>query len=126
MRVRTVVMAVVAAAGVTVGVGAAAQAQNPPCYAQGDGSLKCGNYAPRPIYNKTSWGDPDNQQTWPRRVDTLRSNPSWFKCYIRGEKHSGGNNVWYYTQGDDSGRYGWVPASTLYTPKDPFPGVKKC
>ena len=100
---------------------APAQASNPPCYSNNDGSLNCGNYAPTTLVNQPKLPDSDV-----RPVDVLRSNPSWFKCYVRGEKHSGGNNVWYYTYGDDTGRWGYIPAARVFTPQDPYPGVKRC
>ncbi len=49
-------------------------------------------------------------------VDTLRSTSSWFSCWFAGEAHSGGNTTWYWTQGDDHGAWGFVPASALDTP----------
>ncbi|WP_327088468.1 hypothetical protein OIE66_40155 [Nonomuraea sp. NBC_01738] len=131
MRTRSVVTATLAGLALTAGLGAQAQAQvrtqaNPPCYANGDGSLNCGNTAPAKIYSKADWGSPHPEDPPPRVVDTLRSNPSWFKCYVRGDHHSGGNNVWYYTVGDDSNKWGYVPAYSLYTNPDPFPGVRRC
>src|SRR5262249_60604708 len=49
-------------------------------------------------------------------VDTLRTSYSWFICWGPGEPHAGGNTTWYYTEGDDAGRRGWLPAVNLDTP----------
>jgi hypothetical protein len=117
-----------ATAGLVVAVAAPDGARaNPPCYASG-GHLHCGNTAPTPIYARASYGYEDSQGAFhpTRVVDTLRSNPSYFKCWVRGDQHSGGNNVWYYTNGDDHGSYGYVPAVRVFTNPDPFPGVSQC
>ena len=51
-------------------------------------------------------------------VDTLRSRYSWFSCWWAGEMHAGGNQTWYWTQGDDNGAWGFVPAVAVNTPDD--------
>jgi beta-lactamase class A len=51
-------------------------------------------------------------------VDTLRTTHSWFKCWTTGELHAGGNTTWYFTQGDDNGAWGFVPAAALETTSD--------
>jgi hypothetical protein len=58
---------------------------------------------------------------------------NWFVCYRRGDRHAGGNNVWYYTQGDlsatgwkDRQAWGYMPASALSTSVDPVPGMPEC
>ncbi|GAA3125414.1 hypothetical protein [Streptosporangium carneum] len=77
----------------------------------------CGNQAQAPVRATPDGGSP--------QVGILDSTRSWFLCWARGQQHSGGNNVWYYTQGDrvvsDPGRrgYGFVPASHLNTSVDP-------
>jgi hypothetical protein len=49
-------------------------------------------------------------------VDTLRSTNSFFTCWSEGDLHEGGNRTWYWTQGDDHGSWGFVPAAALDTP----------
>lgn len=49
------------------------------------------------------------------QVDTLETQWSWFTCWTTGEAHDGGNTTWYYTMGDDTKRWGYVPASSLGT-----------
>ena len=44
----------------------------------------------------------------------------------RHEPHRGGNSVWYWTQGDDNGNWGFVPAAVVHTKTDPAPGLIKC
>jgi hypothetical protein len=71
---------------------------------------------------------------WARQgevVGHLESNPSWFVCWTRGARHGGGNDVWYYTQGDHSAgkkhlkAWGFVPAERVITLTDPDPGVTR-
>ncbi|MGI5491062.1 hypothetical protein [Microtetraspora malaysiensis] len=107
--------------GTSLLVTAPAQAQgNPPCYAK-SGHLYCGNKA-----GVTLWRSPRYSEYDQDAVDTLKSNPSYFECYVSGEKHGGGNNIWYRTYGDVSKRTGYVAAESVYTWKDPFPGVSHC
>lgn len=62
----------------------------------------------------------------------LKSTTSWFVCWTLGDAHPGGNNVWYYTQGDETVQLpavkGWgsIPADHLWTERDPFPGLPRC
>jgi hypothetical protein len=58
---------------------------------------------------------------------------SWFACYKRGREHAGGNNVYYYSQGDRSApgqewrhAWGYIPAVNVYTDVDPWPGMPEC
>ena len=48
-------------------------------------------------------------------MDALRTTYSWFSCWATGGAHAGGNATWYFTQGDDHGRWGWVAAVNLGT-----------
>ncbi|NUR93532.1 MAG: hypothetical protein HOY71_56465 [Nonomuraea sp.] len=121
MRIGIGTVAAVSLLGLGLVAGPAQARANPACYANHNGTLQCGNTAPTPIYSTSNSDNPRIHQ-----VDTLRSNPSWFKCWIRGSRHSGGNNIWYYTYGDDSHRWGYVPAGKVFTPKDPMPGVNHC
>lgn len=66
-------------------------------------------------------------------VGWMDSTTSWFACYARGATHAGNNDVWYYTQGDrtasgQGGRKGWgyMPAVSLTTQIDPYPGIPEC
>ncbi|GIH29749.1 hypothetical protein Aph01nite_80590 [Acrocarpospora phusangensis] len=64
-------------------------------------------------------------------VGQLESNPSWFVCWAKGERHAGGNDIWYYTQGDHSAgkreleAWGFVPGFMLETDLDPDPGITR-
>ncbi|MFC5828323.1 hypothetical protein [Nonomuraea insulae] len=107
--------------GTSLLVAGPAQAQaNPPCYAK-SGHLYCGNKAGVSLWRSARYSEHDQDV-----VDTLKSNPSYFQCYVRGQKHGGGNNVWYRTYGDVTGRSGYVAAESVYTSRDPFPGVSHC
>ena len=61
----------------------------------------------------------------------MQSTVSWFTCYSRGDRHSGGNEIWYYTQGDVASdkthhAWGYMPASNVKTHIDPYPGIPIC
>ncbi|MFE6975686.1 hypothetical protein [Streptomyces sp. NPDC057682] len=91
----------------------------------GSSGMYCGNYAPTGLLNHPcveSGPECGNIKV----VDTLRTSYSWFKCYVRGEQHSGGNNIWYYTNGDDYGNYGYIAAARVFTSVDPAPGLPRC
>jgi hypothetical protein len=100
-------------AALTVAVASPVDAANPLCYVNGDGSFQCGNTAPTPIHERPMFGP--NSPT----VDILRSNPSWFSCWLSGA-WNGSNYIWYGTYGDDTGEWGSVPATMVFTPNDPF------
>ncbi|RSN15547.1 hypothetical protein DMB42_01575 [Nonomuraea sp. WAC 01424] len=107
--------------GASLLVTAPAQAQgNSPCYAK-SGHLYCGNEAGVGLWRYPRYSDATKDV-----VDRLKSNPSYFQCYVSGQKHGGGNNIWYKTYGDVNGRTGYVAAKSVYTSKDPFPGVSHC
>ncbi|MFI0448816.1 hypothetical protein [Actinomadura sp. 6N118] len=65
------------------------------------------------------------------KISFMYTKNSWFVCWVRGEKHAGGNDIWYYTQGDRSAdkpeldAWGFMPASQLVTAKHPNPGVAR-
>jgi hypothetical protein len=104
-------------AALTVAVASPAGAANPPCYVNSDGSFQCGNTAPTRVYERAMFG-PQSPT-----VDILRSNPSWFSCYAGradGAAWNGSNYFWYWTYGDDTGDWGFVPATMVFTPNDPF------
>ncbi|MFI9589514.1 hypothetical protein [Nonomuraea sp. NPDC052265] len=124
MRLHTkIAMAVggLALAGTSLLVTTPAQAQGQSsCYAK-SGHLYCGNKAGVSLWRSPRYSEHDQDA-----VDTLNSNPSYFQCYVSGQKHGGGNNIWYRTYGDVSKRTGYVAAESVYTWKDPFPGVAHC
>ncbi|GAA0595642.1 hypothetical protein HPO96_07750 [Kribbella sandramycini] len=114
-------VALTAAGGLTATPASAAS-----CYASG-GNLYCGNDYNAGVYkfarfSNPSTGNPEGP------IDRLHSTHSYFKCWKNGVRHGGGNTVWYYTYGDVSGAWGYVPASQVHTPtgSDPFPGVNIC
>ncbi len=84
----------------------------------------CGNRGRATVYETASAMTP---------IGVMQSISSWFVCYRHGEFHGGGNDVWYYTQGDDplpgwESRlvWGYMPAVDVYTSTDPFPGIVEC
>lgn len=109
-----------AAAGVIVSAGPADAAS---CYAS-RGHLYCGNSYKAPIMKSAAFEYKPGLPV--PRVDRLHTTFSYFKCRVYGARHSGGNSIWYYTNGDEKGKWGYVAASYVFTPKDPFPGVKRC
>ena len=92
------------------------------CHAA-SGHLYCGN-----VYNASIKQIPayDQNGVPVKTVDNLHSTFSYFECYTTGQQHSGGNNIWYHTYGDVTHKWGYVAAAAVYTPTDPFPGVKHC
>ena len=83
----------------------------------------CGNRANAPIY-----AAPHHDSG---RSSTMRSTNSWFVCWVDGQEHRGGNNIWYYTQGDTTEEaslrgWGYMPAYSLYEDDDPWPGMPRC
>ncbi|MFB4320104.1 hypothetical protein [Actinomadura sp. 21ATH] len=82
--------------------------------------FQCPNVPGTDVYLEARAGD---------RVGFLDTDPSWFVCWVRGGRHRGGNDVWYYTQGDrPSGRaglkaWGYVPASALHVARHPDPAI---
>jgi hypothetical protein len=84
----------------------------------------CGNAAGAPMYAAA------NSNT---HVAWMDSTWSWFVCYRRGAMHSGGNDVWYYSQGDRSvaghasrSAWGFIPAANVWTTVDPHPEFPQC
>jgi hypothetical protein len=90
---------------------------DPSCSVHDDGRLWCTNAAAAPIHASATNGS--------GVVDRLRTTKSWFDCWTTGDLHGGGNRTWYHTQGDDAGRWGYVPAVDLNTPDafDANPGA---
>jgi hypothetical protein len=113
--------AVAAAAPATAAPATPAPAAS--CYASG-GTLYCGNAYNANIYAAPRYTKPGgNPETV---VDHLLTTFSWFDCFSYGQRHGGGNTVWYHTQGDVNHQYGWVAAVNVWTSVDPFPGVRQC
>jgi hypothetical protein len=118
MKFRSIAAATLAAAALalgTVSVAPAAQAAGN-CYVDSNGSLHCANGA-SDLRSAPFFSSPV--------VSKLTSTYSYFNCWTRGDAHSGGNDVWYYTDGDDGG-HGYLPAQRVYTPQDPMPGMYHC
>jgi hypothetical protein len=66
-------------------------------------------------------------------IGHMNTTLSWFACYRHGQLHPGGNDVWYYTWGDEAlpgwearKAWGYMPAVDVYTSSDPFPGIVEC
>ncbi|MFI0407316.1 hypothetical protein [Actinomadura sp. 3N508] len=84
--------------------------------------FQCANRPGVSVYEKAGFGV---------KVAVLETDPSWFICWTRGEPHSGGNDVWYYTQGDRVTAlpklYGWgyVPASDVRADRVPDPAITR-
>jgi serine/threonine-protein kinase len=72
-----------------------------------DGKLFCANTPNAALYSRPSLGSPITNH--------LRTSMSWFTCWVKGDRYRGGA-VWYYTVGDDSSTWGWVPGTELMTP----------
>jgi tRNA A-37 threonylcarbamoyl transferase component Bud32 len=63
-------------------------------------------------------------------MDTTRS---WFVCFRHGDRHAGGNDIWYYTQGDGSlpgwdhrDAWGYMAAVDVHAPAHPVAGMPAC
>jgi hypothetical protein len=112
------------AAVLVAGVGTTASAAPAATCHASSGNLYCGNKVNTSIYKHAQYDSGSGNPT--PIVDSLHSGFSYFKCYAVGQPHAGGNNIWYYTYGDESGAWGYVPAVNVYTPQDPFPGVRAC
>ena len=126
---RVAAVAVLAAVSVTAGAGVASagNAGSGSCNAS-KGTLWCGNEGRAALYRSPGFGTPDKPMP---TVDRLYTTYSWFSCWTTGDRHSGGNTTWYRTKGDVNGRWGFVPASNLYTyasfDKDKTkPGLERC
>jgi hypothetical protein len=60
---------------------------------------------------------------------------TWFVCWVHGQQHAGGNDIWYYTVGDRAiagmegrSKWGYMPAVDVNTPtgSDPWPTMPTC
>jgi hypothetical protein len=66
-------------------------------------------------------------------VAWMDSTTSWFVCWRAGASHAGGNNIWYYSQGDRAvggynyrNKWGFIPAANVWTTRDPHPELPQC
>lgn len=96
---------------------------DPTCDVRDDGKLHCTNRADAPLR-----AEPNSTAAI---VNTLRTTKSYFECWGPGEPHAGGNSTWYYTLGEDTPAYGWLPGVMLNTPDefdaDPSAyGLRRC
>ena len=80
------------------------------CSVGDDKKLLCGNKAGTPMYAAPSFSS--------EVVNHMRSSHSWFDCWVRGERHPGGNDTWYASVGDDNASRGFIPAAELETTND--------
>jgi hypothetical protein len=84
--------------------------------------FQCPNRPRAGVYEEAEFGT---------EVAVLETDPSWFICWTHGERHSGGNDIWYYTQGDRStgmpelDAWGYVPASDLRVGQAPDPAITR-
>jgi pimeloyl-ACP methyl ester carboxylesterase len=132
-----IIFTVIAMALTTVASWSLASSSQAASCTQGSGSAKtdpdghswttwwtCGNKVGATLYRDSNTGSV---------TGTMDTGISWFVCYKRGSLHDGGNNVWYYTQGDTpaSGAesrkaWGYMPALNVLTSTDPWPGMAEC
>lgn len=84
-----------------------------------------------PLYADAMGPNVDSGYT---QTATMQSTTTtWFVCYRHGTVHAGGNDIWYYTQGDvatagmeSRQKWGYMQASKVYTNTDPWPGMAQC
>lgn len=129
MSARSRFVLALAATALTAGLTAAVPASAAPaapapqakaaadCSIWADGRLHCGNAAGAKGYADRSYNSAVRGQ--------LNSTFSWFQCWGHGDRHGGGNDIWYWTQ-LDNGQWGNVPAVSVLTPVDPAPGLREC
>ncbi|MEE2041571.1 hypothetical protein Q8791_30550 [Nocardiopsis sp. CT-R113] len=87
------------------------------CYTRNT-DLYCDNRPGTPLRVNRSYESPVR--------DYLDTSHSWFQCWGYGDWHAGGNNVWYWTQGDRYGAWGNIAAVDVYTSVDPPAGINQC
>ncbi|MFI6985037.1 hypothetical protein ACIBSV_41500 [Embleya sp. NPDC050154] len=123
MKLRTFLATVVAGAalaatGMAPAVAETAAPHTPAanCYVDSNGTLHCANGA-SDLRSEPYFRAPV--------VSRLNTTYSYFSCWTSGDPHSGGNDIWYYTDGDDGG-HGFLPAQRVFTPQDPMPGMYHC
>lgn len=104
-------------AGPAAAVPASGQSAAAECGVRGDGKLWCGNRAGAKGYQHRSYSSGIR--------GSLNTTFSWFVCWGYGDRHAGGNNVWYWTQ-LDNGQWGNVAGVDLHTPADPWGNLRQC
>jgi hypothetical protein len=84
----------------------------------------CGNDGGAALYLDASAGTP---------VANMDTQWSWFVCFRHGAAHAGGNDVWYYTEGDRAvpgapatKLWGYMSAVNVKAEPHPYPGVPAC
>ncbi|MFJ4879144.1 hypothetical protein ACIP93_28655 [Streptomyces sp. NPDC088745] len=87
------------------------------CGVRSDGKLYCGNRPGARGFAHRSFNSEVRGQ--------MNTSFSWFQCWGRGDRHDGGNDIWYWTK-LDNGRWGNMPAVDVHTPVDPAPHLKEC
>ena len=126
--VAATILAAVAMLSSGLATSAAAAQERPPATAQqdcsvhGDGRLWCGNRSGAKLYFQPSYGAP--------QTGIMDTTYSWFTCFVHGDPHPGGNDVWYLTKGDEAlngfDGWGYMPAVDVSTDIDPAPGLAAC
>ncbi|KUN25066.1 hypothetical protein AQJ23_16970 [Streptomyces antibioticus] len=122
-KMALVLAAVALTTGLATGVGpataapASKQSAVAECGVRSDGKLWCGNRVGARGYQHRSYASGIRGQ--------LNTSFSWFACWGYGDTHAGGNDIWYWTQ-LDNGQWGNVPAVDVYTPTDPWGGLRMC
>lgn len=93
------------------------------CSVSNDG-MWCGNRDGALLY----WGPNYDAEVTGQMLNSY----SWFSCWQHGQTHPGGNDIWYWTQGDVANSHtrahgwGFMPASDVLTPVNPAPGLGQC
>ncbi|MEV4183760.1 hypothetical protein AB0J28_20260 [Streptosporangium canum] len=121
MKLRIAVAAAAALLAPTAPTASAtAEAASALCFVRADGWLYCENDAPEKLWGGYTKPSPVNLR------DYLYTNQSTFKCWAHGTLHNGGNDIWYYAQGDKYGNWGWLAAQNVHTLVDPPARMNKC
>ena len=123
-----VVGMLIAASGLSAPASARTATSNPTaaqsrgCSVHSDGRLWCGNRSGAKLYYWPTYGSVP--------TGIMDTSYSWFTCWQYGDWHSGGNNIWYFSQGDRglNGLHAWgfMPAVDVWTHVDPAPGLQRC
>ena len=114
----TVVASVATLAGTAAAAPARPLGTQATCYATAQRHLVCGNVEGAAGFRDRSFSSP--------MTGRLLTTVSEFNCWGHGEPHGGGNDIWYWALLDTTLRWGNVPAVSVYTTQDPFPGVAEC
>lgn len=123
MKIRTyAAAALLLAAALSAAFPAATRAIAEECGVRDDGRLYCRN-TPDIVLSADAVPNADD-------TGVLKSDFSWFQCWVDGYPHAGGNNIWYLTKGDEAVApyrgWGFLAANHLATAQDPAPGLREC